>query len=208
MDYQGNAKKGKTEKPAEEKKLEKVIAGEVVVNPPSVGKRFAHIFLGGDSRSASEYVVSQVLLPALRDMALKSVYGGLERLIYGDSSRPAPRQTTTTYSPRVQYNNPVARQGAGGTTYSPKAPWAITTPGRKTFDDMTFGMKEDAESVVEAMMNIVNQYEVVSVADLNELIGLPIATTDHKWGWTNLTSMTINQTKDGWTVTFPAVEEI
>lgn len=210
MDYQSNSKKSKQDKPPE-KKVERVVTGEVVVKQPSVSTRFKNIFFGGDFHTASEYVVSQVLLPALRNLIVESISRGTDRLIYGDSiNRPPSRPSigTTGYAPRVQYNNPVSRQGAGGSTYSPKPPWQVSAPGRRAFEDVTFGAKEDAEAVIEAMITIVDQYDIVSVADLNELIGMPSAHTDHKWGWGNLASIQLNQTKDGWTVTFPPVEEI
>ena len=68
--------------------------------------------------------------------------------------------------------------------------------------------KSDADTVVENLVNVVDIYEVVSVADLNELLGLPTSHVDHKWGWTNLASIEVRQVRDGWLIAFPPLEEI
>lgn len=211
-DYQGNSKRSKEPKDQTEepKKLEKVVVGEVVVKPPTLGSKFKNVFFGGDFHTASEYVVTQVLLPALRNLIVESISRGTDRLIYGDSgprSRPVVPQQ---YRPRVEYHNPAAiRQGAGGVTYLPnQTPRWSATPGNKTVQDITLGTKDDAERVVDALIAVVDQYQIVSVADLYELVGLPSAHVDHKFGWTNLATIAINQTRDGWVISFPPVEEI
>lgn len=208
-DYQGNSNKGKEEKTKEIKPL--VLTSEVVVKKPSVGSKFKHIFFGGDFQTAAEYVAANVLLPALRNLLLDSISKGADRLIYGDSiPRHTPRPTGyTSYQPRVQYNNPIHRPASTGRAYLPDQPppWQVSET-RKMFKDITVGSKEDAESIVEGLMTIIQAYEIVSVSDLHELVGIPASPVDNKWGWSNLSSISINQTRDGWTITFPPVEEI
>lgn len=207
-DYQGNSNKKKQEGNPEtpEKNLEKVVVGEVVVRKPGLGERFKKIFLGGDMTTASQYVVAEVLFPALRNMAVDVVSKGMDRLVYGESG--PRRRPSSTYAPRVQYNSPIYRQDASRGSYAPDRPRTWTTDSRRPFGNVTVSSKADADSVVEHMMNIVEQYEVVSVADLHELLGLPFSHVDNKWGWTHLGSIEVRQTREGYDISFPPTEEI
>lgn len=211
MDYQGNSKKSKTsnpETPVKKEPLDKVVTGEVVVKKRTISSRFKGIFLGGDFATAAEYVVAEVLLPAIRTLLVESVSRGADRLIYGDSG---PRRTMgrPNYSPRVQYHNPAAARSAVTRTYLPdQRPIERWTPGRKTFEDVIVASKSDADTVVESLINVVDMYEVVSLSDLNELLGLPVSHIDHKWGWTNLATIEVRQVREGWQIAFPPLEEI
>jgi hypothetical protein len=207
MDYQGNSDKSKKDKSElPEKNLDKVVKGEVIVKPKTLGNRFKSIFFGGDIDSAASYVVSDVLLPALRNLVVETVSRGADRLIYGEDSR---RRRPSTYSPRIQYNNPINRGGPSRTAYLPdQRPVDKWAGGRKTFEDVIVASKEDAETVVERLTDIVDMYDVVSVADLHELLGLPSSHVDNKWGWTHLAGVDVRQIREGWRIGFPPLEEI
>lgn len=207
MDYQGNSNKDKEPKtnPPKKEPLEKVVTGEVVVKPKTIASRVKNIFFGGDMDSAASYVVSEVLLPALRNLVVETVSKGADRLIYGDSGH---RRRPASYSPRIQYNNPINR-GASRTAYLPdQKPIDKWAQNRKTFEDVIVVSKSDADTVVERLTDIVDMYDVVSVADLQELLGLPSSHIDNKWGWTHLASIEVRQVREGWRISFPPLEEI
>lgn len=207
-DYQGNSKrdKEKANKESEPKKnLEKVVSGEVTQRPKSIGSKFKTIFLGGDFGTARQYVISEVALPALRNLVVEVISKGADRLIYGDSVR---RRGPASYSPRIQYNNPLYRQGPITTGPPNRNPADRWRQGTKSFEDIIVSSKEDADTVVENLINIVEMYEVVSVADLYELVGLPSSHIDNKWGWTNLATIQVSQVREGYRIGFPPLEEI
>jgi len=208
MDYQGNSDKTKqANPPIPEKNLEKVVTGDVVVAPAGIGSKFKRIFFGGDVNTAGQYVLGEVLLPALRNLLVESISKGADRLIYGDSIHR--RRGPMNYTPRVQYNNPIHRQEPRSVAYLPDRPpidrWA---QGRKSFQDVIVATKEDADNVIERLVDVVDMYEVVSVADLYDLLGLPSSHIDNKWGWTHLSNIESRQVREGWKISFPPVEEI
>ena len=206
QDYQGNSKSKDKPKELPEKNLDKVVSGEVSMKPKTISSRLKGIFFGGDFNTAGQYVVSEVLLPAFRNLLVESVSKGADRLIYGDS---ATRRRPSTYAPRVQYNNPVSRGPAQSLTYLPgQRPMDRWNQNRKAAEDVVVGTKEDADSVVERLIDIVDMYEIVSVADLYELLGLPSSHVDNKWGWSNLAAIEVRQVREGWRITFPPLEEI
>lgn len=205
VDYQANSDKSKLRaiEPKPEKKLEKVVSGDVVVLKPSVGSRLKKIFLGGDVDSAAQYVFGQVILPALRNIIVETVSRGAEQLMYGESGRrPPPR--SPNYGPRVMYNNPLSRQEPR-MYHQPPHRWAESS---RAADRVMVTTRAEAEAVVDQLVEAVDKYGLVTRADLNEVLGLESAHIDHKWGWDNLARTEIRQTRDGYEITFPPVEEI
>ena len=209
MDYQGNSNKDKrvSEKiavPAREPK-EKVVTGSVIVKEKGLGTRFKGIFFGGDFDTAARYVAAEVLLPALRNLLVDVVSKGADRLIYGDSGPRRRGAITTSYTPRVQYNNPAAR-----TAYLPdQAPirkWEER--GTKSAAGWIVSSKADADLIAERVVDIVDSYEVVSLADVLEMLGLPSTPIDNKWGWARLPNIDIKQVREGWEISFPPMEEL
>lgn len=77
-----------------------------------------------------------------------------------------------------------------------------------------FNSKKEAEVVVRYMREIIDNYDMVSVADLKELIGMPSTHmktyVDNKWGWTNLTKVKIRKirNKNLYSIKFPPAEPI
>jgi hypothetical protein len=212
VDYQGNSNKGKEtadNKEEPKKNLEKVITGDVVSRKKGIGARFKEVFFGADLHTAAQYVVSDVLLPTLRDLVVDTVSKGVDRLVYGNNAPRRGRPGPINYSGRYRYSsNPLAQQ-VGRQTYLPdQRPVERWSQGRRTFENLIVASRQDADNVVEALGNIIDQYEVVSVADINELIGQESNHIDQKWGWTSLPRVGIRQVREGYEISLPPLEEI
>lgn len=204
MDYRGNTDKGREEKEQKpEKQIERVITGEVIQKPKGIGRKFKDIFLGGDLRASTRFVVADVLLPALRNLIVDMTSKGIEKIVYGDS---VYTRRPTEYRPRVSYNNPILRDPRAR-AFLPDQPHPYRQNKRES-NDIILGTKEEAERVVEQLIDIIDKYDVVSLADLYEMLGLPQSHTDNKWGWTYLTNTEIRQTRDGYLIDLPQMEAI
>jgi hypothetical protein len=212
-DFPGNAKASRekdVKKPApksEKPKVEKVVKGEAVKLKRGFGTRFKEVFLGSDAKSATRYITTDVLLPALRNLIVDATSKGIERLIYGDTIRRGRGGREEYGRPRVQYNNPLSRySGRPG----PMLPDQPPLPDRRTrgAEDIVLVSREEAETVIERLTDIVDQYEVASVADLYDLVGLPTTYVDNKWGWTNLSYASVRQIREGYLLDLPRAEPI
>lgn len=205
MDYQGNAKKAKNE-PAVPKKIEKVISTEVVVHKRSLGQKIKDLFIEADFRSVAHYIVADIMLPAARNLLVDASTKGIERMVYGEQ---AMRRKGIGAGPRVTYNSPINR------SYSASSPprSALIPPGdvrtpRHSRDEFILSSREEAELVLERMNDIIDTYEVVSVADLNDLVGFPTSFVDNKWGWIYLGDVQIRQIREGYLIDLPSAEPI
>lgn len=206
MDYQGNSNKKKDPDPKDvvEKKVEKApLTSKVISRKKPIGARLKTIFFGGDVDSAGRYIVAEVLIPAFRNVVVDAASKGVERMVYGDSGQSRPR--SQEYRPRVTYNTPISRSPQRG--HLPDQP---SRPMRTRNDDteLIFGSRADAELVLERLSDISDQYNVASLADLNEIVGLPTSPVDNKWGWESVRYAEIRQTRDGFLLQLPGAQPI
>lgn len=215
MDFPSNSQNiGKPKQaatPKERPAIEQVTTGKVVARPKSLGSRFKGIFFTGDFRNSRDFVFSDVLLPALRNMAADAVSKGFEKLIYGDRmDTRRGRPTPYGYSaPRTSYNRPTSYQASRGVNLPDQTPYRQAPPQRrKGAGEIILVSREEAENVLERLSDIVDKYEMASVADLYDLIGLPSQYTDNKWGWHNVANSDIRQIREGYLLELPPEEPL
>ena len=204
--YQGNANKDK-KRATPEKHVEKVVKGEVVAKKKPLGRKIKDLFIEADFRSVTAYIIYDVLIPAARNTIVDASTKGIERMMYGES---AIRRRNAGPGPRITYNNPIHRGGYRDTG-SLRPPGL--TPGesrspRHQLSDFILSSREEAELVLERMNDIIETYEVVSVGDLNELVGFPSTFQDNKWGWNYLGDVQIQQIREGYLINLPSAEPI
>lgn len=213
-DYQGNSKRereGKSEKknrPPKEN-IEKVVTGEVIQKPKGIGRKFKDIFLGGDAKTAAVFVGRDVLIPALKNLVVDMVTKGAERLVYGTDSRYS-RRPTVNYrgiSQGVPYNRPLDLRDPRERTYPPQA-LPRGRQNRHDINDVVLATKEEADLVTERLADIMDKYDVVSLMDLYDLLGLQTSPIDNKWGWTYLGNIDVRQIRQGYLLELPPLEEI
>lgn len=213
MDYQGNPiPKNKEEKP--DKQIEKVVTGEVISKPKSIGHKFKTVFFGGDLKHSMKFVAADVVLPAFRDLLVDAITNGARRMVYGDSMY---RSRRPEYRPRGQYsyNNPVSRpmrdpreRGVTGGPFIPDQRPREYRQERAERDDIILARKEDAETVVERLLDVLAQYEVATLADLYDLLGMRSSHIDQKWGWTYLGNIAVRQVREGYLIELPPLEAV
>jgi hypothetical protein len=213
LDYQGNTRKErdreKTDKKVKEKHITKVVTGEVVQKPKGIGRKFKEIFFGGDAKQAVKFVSADVLLPALRNLLVDMVTKGAERMVYGESSYRR-RPPSINYGARYQLNSPFNRDPRYDSPMRPTTlgPPPRTRQNRHDMNDVILGTKEEAELVVERLIDILDKYDVAALADLYDLLGLETSHIDNKWGWTYLGNVQVRQIRQGYLLELPPLEEI
>jgi hypothetical protein len=210
----GNSKLGKPAPPAKEAKVvEKVVDGIVIEKKKSLGAKFkATFFNKADAKDISTYILFDVMLPATRNLVYDIVSKGASRALFGQDS---PRRSVLDRSggSRVSYND------SYGTTRYRDAPRSSMLPGQpphyrakyersNNFDDIIVSSKAEAERVVERLLDIVDKYDVATVADLRNLLGLPSSHVDNKWGWTDIRAADVRQVREGYLIEIPLPEPI
>ena len=194
MDYKGNSHRGKEETSTEvvpTKKVERVATGKT--RKKNEVRKFTDAFISEDVHSVKDYIIQDVLIPAVKKAVVEMVESGVYMLIYGESkaksrdSRQNSRVSYTKYYQREQDYERGTRTRVRGYDY----------------DDIILDTRRDAEEVLDRMQDLIDTYGMVSVADLYDLVGISGSYTDNKYGWTHLRSADVQRVRDGYLLKLP-----
>jgi hypothetical protein len=202
------------ERDAEPIKLLKIVeeGTKVVRRKKPLGARFLSMFGGSDGRNVADYVVFDVLGPALKDMLYDAFTQGFERMMFGGEphrggrSRPGHRpQSSGSYTP---YN----RYAPSRPTHPERNPEPRTMSRRSRenhdFQDLILPTRAAAEDVLEVMFTRIERYHAVSVADLYQLVGEPYSHVDEAWGWRDLRRADVAHVSGGFLMNLPQPEPL
>lgn len=195
-DYKPNSNKYKEEQKALEiKKVEKRVNKPVATGVKIAQKKkgvFGEI-ISEDARNVKSYVLSEVLIPAIKKAISDIVTDGIDIILYGESRGNKKRSTAD----RVSYTKYWDRNSSG--TYRNDRP----TSTIYSFDDIKLDTRGEAEDVLSRMDEIMDTYGLVRVTDFYDLVGVTGNYTDNKYGWMNITSAEIIRVRDGYIIKMP-----
>ena len=148
----------KTREQNTDKKVEKVVSGKTSTKKKSGIRKLSDTFLSEDVSNVKSYIFSEVLLPAAKKLVSDIVTNGTNMLLYGEIKNKKGNSSKVSYSRYYDdrsrdYRSPVVRNNFD-------------------YDEIIFETRGDAEAVLDAMYDILNQYKVVSVAELYDLASI------------------------------------
>lgn len=191
-----------------EKNIEQVVT-PVDVQKKSVVKKFAETFLQNNVKSVKEYIFEEVMVPALKSAVSEIVTQGVDMFLYGGTSNDRGGYSSSRNRSRssyVSYNNVSNDRYANSRSHTREASRANKV---HHFDDIIFGSAKEAETVLDCMYSIIDEYDFVSVSDLYDLVGITASFTDNRWGWHSLAGAYVHRApRNGWVITFPNTEPL
>jgi len=204
--YPSNAHKDRAPKPAaapeaEKEPVVKVVTGKVDARKTPWYKKLSRNIIVGDANTVGEFVVQDVLLPAVRNLIRDAVVGTVERGLYGSARRSAGSSAILGGRPGLQtrYDK---MSDPGGRTMSRDA------LRRHDFAEVALDSLAEAEEVLNTMVYRIERYRVVSVADFYDLVGITGSWADRSWGWDDLRTADIRQSRRGWILDLPNPEPL
>lgn len=191
MDFEPNSHKYKMDKIAkdatesaepEEKKFEKVVTGNVKTRKRGLGKRFVDIFLTEDVGDVKTYIIYDVMIPAIKENVADMINAAIGMLFFGEASRRPRKGSGAVTGSKINYGGYFA-----GNERRERLPSYTRSSIAHNYDDLVFDNRGEAELVLDCMLDAVQTYGRVSVADLYDFAGISSSKfTDVKYGWTNL----------------------
>ena len=189
--------KNQSHKYNEQKKVEKIVSGDVKAKEKSAWRKLAGIFLSEDASKVKTYIWTDVIVPAIKDTVRDIIHNGVDMMLYGETKA-----------------SNIKKQGGGGTYVSYNSYYSPTTRNRKTVSsdsdrsrndhrEFIFDSRGDAEKVLDTLFEIVEEYKAASVADLCSLVGITGEWTDNKWGWVDLSGSTVKRVHGGYILDMP-----
>ena len=191
-EYAPNSHKFKEE---EKKKVEKVVSGKVTSKKKSEVQKFADIFISEDVANVKNYILLDVLVPAIKKAISDIVTNGIDMILYGDSGRGKKTSAGSKVSYGKYYESERNRDRAS--SYSNRSGF--------DYDESIFETRGDAELVLSQMEDVISQYDFVSIADLYDLADLKAPYTSAKYGWTSLRTAEVVRERggSGYTIKLP-----
>lgn len=199
----------KASKGPQREPVQRVTSADAVRRPPSLGKRFTQTFIAGDgARTAWDYMIFEVMIPEAREAVVNGLQSFVERLFTGGRVRTGG----TRPNPYGHFSyNRMFRGGAQDDRPPLPTRQQLSGPARARhdFDEIILENRVDAEEVRDHMYNILNHYDVVTVADLYQLVGIKPDHTDTTWGWTSLKGTEVGRVRGlGYLLDLPEPEPI
>jgi len=176
-----------------ERKVPKVVTGRVVQRKRSIGSRLRDTFFSG-GKEVGEHVLHEVILPAVKEVAMEAFTQFLERSIWGDSDRGVRRRTygyasssrPSGRSGYIQYGgSSTSNRFTNGRDDRREEPRYISRRERSGFQlkETVFETYEEADNVLRALENQAQDYGTASVVDFYDAIDITADWTDERWGW-------------------------
>lgn len=197
QDYTPNSHRFKEEqkKPIEEKKdVQKVVKGKAHIKKKSATQSAIDNFIAEDLTNIKTYLVSDVIIPTIKNTIWDAFTNTLDMILFKGEGRS--RRNGSSRAPYISYNKVSDRGRDNRSSNEPRR-------NRYNFDSIGFDSKSDAEEVLRQMDALLDEYKLVTVADLYDLVGETGEYTDQKYGWTNLRNAHTVRVRDGYVLDLP-----
>lgn len=192
---------------AERPKLSATIQGGVSLKRKTPGQRFSETFLNnGDLKTVGGTIMSDVIVPAIKEMIFNGFRDALSMLLWGDvrQSRNSLRSGGGIVRDYTSYNSIVSSRPRDRVRTD--SPGYLDTP---RYNNLVFEIRGDAENILFNMRDYINTYDDIQIVKLYELveeqtgIQIPMTSQDAKFGWSDLTNATVRQVRGGYLLELP-----
>lgn len=191
-EYKSNSHKSKEllKEDGSGKKVEKIVTGTVRSKKKNGMEKLARIFMPDDVQDVKSYIIMDVLVPMVKDAAIDI----LKTLFYGEAGAGKKNSTASKISYRSYYEKENDRKRNYGQS--------AMKPGY-SYDDIILDSRGEAEEVILRMEELIATYQMASVADLYDLVGITGNYTDNNYGWTDIRNASVVRVRDGYLLKFP-----
>ena len=195
LNYTPNSNKYKEEQKALQQKepMKPVVSSKARTKKNEV-RKFTSDFFAEDWTSIKTFVKTEILLPALKRTFYDIIEGSLSRSLFG---RQGGGSRSRGNADKVSYRDYTA-SSRDAKNYHSSARSVLD------YDDIIFDNRGDAEAVLTTMIDIIDQYDEVTVAALYELADVSnVPHTANKYGWDNLSKAYVSRGRDGYVIKLP-----
>lgn len=183
--YPSNSKSNKTD--ISNRKVERVTKDDVQVVERSRKRKIRDILLADSSVSIKEYIITEIVIPRIKDIIYDIGVGSLGLSLFGEADvlRSKGTKKNGYEYDKVSFATPYHTQER---KKQPKR------RGRIDYRELRFNSRIDAEDVLCDMRDYISQYGSVSLLTYYELAGVKpeyITFTDDEYGWFDLSRVSV-----------------
>ena len=180
--------------PSAEEKPEiqkKELAGSVVKRKKSLSESFAAVFFGETAKKVVDYVWFDVVIPTAKDTLDDIIKNAAHMMIYGESGRrdsgirrDGERTTVIRRSYDRFYDERDRERNRDRDRRNDRDDGRLRS--RYNFDEIVFTNRGDAEYVLGRLVDMIDQYDTVSVSEFFDAARLEYTHVDENYGWESL----------------------
>ena len=175
------------------RKINAVVSGSAKTKKKSEIRKAADIFISEDVHNLKNYLLMDVILPAVK----RGIMGALDMILnggkvgnyYNDNNSRTPKVSYRNY-----YDEPRDDRRYGGQQRART---------RFDYEDIIYQTRGDAEAVLQQMYEVVDRYGLVTVGDMYDMARLDQPYTSNKYGWTRLNNVEVVRSGNGYTLRLP-----
>ena len=161
----------------EEREIKKVITNGSVKTKKKTGlRKLTESVVSENASEVKGYLLSDVLIPALKKLVFDIISDGSSMFLFGKSSRAGGGRHSGSYISYTSYSNKDREQGR----------YSTATRTRFNYDELIFPSRGEAEAALMQMEDVIARYGFVTVCDLYDMVDLTAPYTSQKYGWTNI----------------------
>lgn len=196
--YPSNSHQSKQRKKENDVVVEKIVQATVQKKKKSFLSRFKEDVCVEDAGTIGEYIIYDVLIPAVKDLLFDMIKGGTERALFGDTKPSSDRirhDRGESYVSYSRYYNDRRRSSERGSSRRKS----------RDCDDLIFKSRGEAVSVLDRMEDMIEEYGQVSLYDVYAMCDISGDYTDQKWGWEGdaLKEACVVRVREGYLLTLP-----
>ena len=174
-----------------ERKVQKVVSGAKTRS--NTGRKLTDIFISEDAANVKSYIFMDVLVPAIKKAISDIVTDGIDMVLYGGNG--GRHSSSNRSSNKVSYRSYYDSRDRRDDRYSSRTNF--------DYDDISFKTRGDAEHIREQMMDLIDRYGFVTVADMYDMAGITAPYTSNKYGWTSIRTAEPMRVRDGYILKLP-----
>lgn len=195
--FPSNSKTRKVEDTMPERRVETIVKGEVKYKP-SLSKKFRNAFFGEEVVDVKSYIFDEIVVPGIKGVIADIFYGfgeSVEMALFGRTSGRRGRYSNSRNTTQTIFSydkitkdqrRPVQKRG-----------------GRYDDLDIILNSRAEGEAIVNALVDLIDEYGMARVADLNVMLNRTGDFIDNDWGWTALGTAKVVQVRGGYLLDLP-----
>lgn len=172
-EYPSNADVKKNISDEEKQPVTPVTKGGVKVKKKNA---FEKTVLNEDMHNVWDYMLYDILIPTAKDTFSKLVSNSVDMILFGETRRGGSggrKENYNSYYDSGRSRNDDRRR-------------AVVKRDQFELDNIVFDYRDDAEIVLDRLIERVNRYRLATVADFYEFAGQAPEYTMHRYGWIDL----------------------
>lgn len=163
--------------------------------------RLIEVFIGKDVGSIKDYILFDVLIPAIKS----AIVDGVKMLLGVDGGYSSKRRgydDDTPYSTYYKSNRRNDNRNDSSRRHI-----------RNDYRDIVFASEDDARDAIGDLKTRAHKYNTASVADYKDILQITGAFTDNYWGWSreeidDLAQKGPRKASGGWVIDLPEVHDV